>query len=305
MGKLSPSVSGSGIFAAMFSTMTGLFFFLAPSPTHTDSDLGSLKTDVQQIVSSARRSQHRELMEFGEYVEKLISQLLSALENDQLARQAHIAKALQELHKTLHAISQRVLRIGKSGEWMSLTRHIRFPEEDPVRRMRRQLDDALKEFKFGALVDLLSNGSNPPAAAHATEASKPNLPAWTQTPSFPPFHDRSSAQGRSVSHTMHPVRHDASLSPYLDDHPGMQGAKPITSIGGSGPDSGEITIAFMNVERCRQSLRHTRSPTQVMKLAAALHHLSASLAKAGRTREALEASQESAGHYRSLAEKGV
>lgn len=282
----------------------GFFFFLPAPHMQPGADLGALKAEVQQILSLARRSQHRELMEFGQYVERLISQLFSALEGHQLAGNTQIVKDLEELHKTLYSISQRISNMGKPGDLMSFTRRIRFPDEDPVSQMRRQLNDALEVFKLGAFFSLLSNNSKPPTTSHTTGTLGPD-PPYTYKPSLPLSHNQPGAQECSVPHTTHSVQHDRPFDSHCHNQPCKKEAKRIVKPSGLCADDGEIVTASMNVERCRRLLQQNHSPTQVMKLAAALSCLVASLAKAGRTLEALDASQESAELYKTLAPKGV
>ncbi|KAH7322298.1 hypothetical protein B0J17DRAFT_683561 [Rhizoctonia solani] len=67
------------------------------------------------------------------------------------------------------------------------------------------------------------------------------------------------------------------------------------------PESAEISIAFLNVENCRRSIQHNPGPTQTLKLAAALRHLSDLLASDGQSEEAFAASKESGELYQALA----
>ncbi|CUA77808.1 hypothetical protein RSOLAG22IIIB_12845 [Rhizoctonia solani] len=291
MGKRSPAVSRAGVFSVMFSTITTLLSFIMPPTANPNPTVGKLRTD---------KSQHRELIEFGEYVDRLVQQLVLALGNDQVARQANVVENLEALQKILLSILQRISNINDAGGLTS-RRHILFPEEDYISQMRQQLDDALSAFQFGAVLRLLSEGQNPRVGSTATNQPKPRQ---SETPK--PCHSPSPEHSRQVAQPAKPIQDNHSIHPHLDAQPSTQRAKPQPTpltAHRSSSETGEISLAFMDVERCRNLLRHSHSPSRTVKLANALWQLSILLGEAGRTLEALEASQEAAELYRSIAEK--
>ncbi|CAE6478749.1 unnamed protein product [Rhizoctonia solani] len=296
MGKRSAPIHSAGVFSAIFSTITTLLSFLIPPIVNPKLTLSTLRADVRQIVGLTRQSQHQELIEFGEYVDRLVQQLVLALENDQVAGQADVVKNLEELQKTLLSILQRISRIHGAGGLAS-RRHIRFPADDYIRQMRQQLHDALSAFQFVAVLGLLAKDANPRTGDTVADPPKPCLPQAAE-PSRP--------QPRQSCQPVKPTQDDRFLHPHPTTQPYTPRTKPqpITPTATpSSPETGEISIVFMNVERCRRSLRHSHSPNRIMELASALGQLSVLLEQAGRTCEALEASQESAERYRSLAEQ--
>ncbi|KEP46816.1 putative transmembrane protein [Rhizoctonia solani 123E] len=280
MGKRSAPIHSAGVFSAIFSTITTLLSFLIPPIVNPKLTLSTLRADVRQIVGLTRKSQHQELIEFGEYVDRLVQQLVLALENDQVAGQANVVKNLEELQKTLLSILQRISRIHGAGG-----------------QMRQQLHDALSAFQFVAVLGLLAKDANPRTGG--TVADPPEqYQSQTPEPSRPqPRQSRQPAKPNQDDRFLHPHPTTQPYTPRTKPQPIAPTATP------SSPETGEISIAFMNVERCRRSLRHSHSPNRIMELASALGQLSVLLEQAGRTCEALEASQESAERYRSLAEQ--
>ncbi|CAE6469312.1 hypothetical protein ACGC1H_000046 [Rhizoctonia solani] len=303
MGKRSAPIYSAGVFSTIFSTITTLLSFLIPPIVNPKSTLSTLRTDVRQIVGLTRKSQHRELIEFGEYVDRLVQQLVLIMENDQVARQANVVKNLEELQKTLLSILQRISRIHGAGGLTS-RRHIRFPEEDYISQMRQELHNALSVFQFVAVLELLAKDANPHTGGTVADPPKPYQPQTTN-PSDP-SPEPSRLQPCQCPQPAKPIQDDRFPHPHPTTQPYIprvnpQATPPTTTRGT--PETGEISNAFVNVERCRRSLRHSHSPIRVMELASALGQLSVLLERGGRTREALEASQGSAELYRSLAEQ--
>ncbi|KDN47248.1 hypothetical protein RSAG8_03727, partial [Rhizoctonia solani AG-8 WAC10335] len=203
-----------------------------------------------------------------------------------------------------YSILQRISSIHNAGGLRS-RRQIRFPDEDYISQMRQQLHDALSAFQFGAFLELLSKDSNPRAGSTVADPPKARQ-SQTPEPSDPPSPEHSYLQGRQATQIAELAQDDRSLHPGPKSQSHTQRAKrqptPAAADRNSSSETGEIPVAFMHVERCRRSLRHSHSPGRTMELASALGRLSVLLGEAGRTREALEASQESAELYRSLAE---
>ncbi|KAJ1305724.1 hypothetical protein OPQ81_010458 [Rhizoctonia solani] len=304
MGKRTYPASSARVASTMVSTLTAFFTFVIPHTVQLNSMLDVLMKDVLEIVGLTQASRHLELVEFGKYVEKITDQLIAALRNGQLAQHPNVLKNLEHLQKTLYTISCQISYINGSGGLGSRIRHVLFPEEDHIPRMRQRLNDALSVFHFGAAIGLLATFPNQPAGTiHVSGPGQPQPP----DPSRPPAHERPRTQGYQAARTAEPFEDGYAFSPSLNTQSYTQGAGPpgtfIPGAGKASPADAEISIAFMNVERLRRSLRHSRSQIQTMELAAALGRLSDLLAKAGRTREALEISQESAGLYKSLAKR--
>ncbi|CAE6467565.1 unnamed protein product [Rhizoctonia solani] len=299
-----PSRAGtpSGRASPKLSTVATLVSLLTPPSSNSTLDL--LIKDVQEIIELTRASKRQELLEFGEYVDRMVRQLGMALQNERLAKQPSVMKNLEELQKTLHQISGQIVSIKASGGLFSRTRYILLPEEDHISRMRQQLNDALSAFQFSALVELLARSPNPPSGG-AAAGSEPNLPQ-TRDPSYPPTRDHPRTTRRQPPQPIQLVQDGRSPSPRSDTNPSTRGARPpltsATITRTSGPEDGEILAAVMNVERCRHSLQHNCAPNKKLELAAALDRLTGLLAKAGRTGEALSSSQEAAELYKYIAE---
>ncbi|KAH7322307.1 hypothetical protein B0J17DRAFT_245836 [Rhizoctonia solani] len=175
-------------------------------------------------------------------------------------------------------------------------RHILYPEEDQIPRMRQRLDDALKVFEFGAFIELLSRPPNP-STGPAASRSEPDQTHGSSG------HHRPCGQGRQTSQTVGQARGYRTRPPPLR----LAGSHPAaaTMAQNKRMEDGELVAEGENVKRLRHSIQHDHSTIKMMELATALGRLSNLLAKAGRTSDALEASQESAELYRTLAEKGV
>ncbi|KAG8739544.1 hypothetical protein FRC11_000656, partial [Ceratobasidium sp. 423] len=174
----------------------------------------------------------------------------------------------------------------------------------------QRLDDAWNVFQLAAFVKLLEDPNPPTGGTAMVDAPEPDQPQ-TPTPCNPPnalVHSRPYTERSQTSQTGGPLL-NVPLPPLRSKHrdvqPNIQRARPrhapVAVAPSSGPRGGEIIVAFSNVERRRRSLRHNCSPIKMMELATALGRLSALLVKAGRIREALDASQESAELYRTLA----
>ncbi|CAE6431487.1 unnamed protein product [Rhizoctonia solani] len=308
MGNPSSPVCSPRVGSTVFSAVTVFVPFVAPQMVALSSVLVMLIDGVQEIMGITEKSKLREFVDFGRCVQKMASRVVSALQNNRFAQQADVRKSLEEFHQTIHSISRQLSYINPGG----LTYRIRcllLLEDDHISRMRQQLDDAWTVFQIAAFVKLLED-PNSPTGGTVVDVSGPGQ---THTP-IP--HRSSNAPSQDLPYTQ---RNQGSRARGLllnvcpsfsgfEDHeaqPNMQRAEPrythVAVARSSDPEDGEITVVFLNVERRRRSLQHDRSPIKTMQLAAALDCLSALLAKAGRIREALEASQESAELYRTLA----
>ncbi|KAG8682118.1 hypothetical protein FRC11_000229 [Ceratobasidium sp. 423] len=292
----------SGRASPRLSSVATLVSYVVPPSSNSTLDM--LMIDVVEIMELSQASKRQELLEFGEYVDRMVRQLGLALQNERLARRPNVMNNLGELRRTLHQISEQIATIKSSGGLISRTRHILLPEEDHVSRMRQRLNDALSAFQFGALVELLAKNPNPPPGGTAA-GPEPNPPR---------IHNRSNPSASDLPHTHRrqsprPTRlaqEGRSSSPRPDTNSSIRGTRPpltsATISRSSGPEDGEILVATMNVERCRHSVQQTCSRNKKLELATALDHLTGLLAKAGQTGEALASSQEAAELYKYLAE---
>ncbi|CAE6502628.1 unnamed protein product [Rhizoctonia solani] len=288
----------------MLSALTASISFMAPPMVHLNSMLDLLMKDVREIVGLARTAKHQQLMEFGEYVDRVVNRLVSVLQNDQVTHQTNILKNLEELQRTLHAILCQISYLAVSEGLVARTRHILFPEEDQICQMRQRLDDSLRVFQFGALIELLAQDPNQPTgpAAGVRDPNYAQAPDYSNIPS-----GQHRTHRRRALQAVEQAQDSVLPSPLPDSRPCTPGARPPgRSAGlatGCSPDEGKIPAAFMIVERCRRSLQHCCSPTQKKELAAALDGLAILLDRAGRTGEALAASRESTELNRSLIER--
>ncbi|CAE6512197.1 unnamed protein product [Rhizoctonia solani] len=315
MGKPSLSVGSSPsvrprVTSTVLSAVTAFLPFVGLPVASLSSVLDGLVEGVQRVVGITRESKRQELVDFGDYVNNVVNQLVSAFRNDQLAQQHNVRMNLEQLQKVLDAISRQISRNNSEG-WFSRIRRLLFPDGNYIPRMRQQLDDALRVFEFAALIELLSRAPNLSAGVAATHASEPSQPR-TPNPSDssnPPAHSLPHTQGSRVAQAAEQAHDTLQLSPQFEheSQPHTRRARlhrtPVVAARSSDLEAGEIIVAFLNVESCRHSLQHLRSPVKKMRLATALGRLSVLLAKAGRAPEALEASQESAALYRTIADR--
>ncbi|CAE6507433.1 unnamed protein product [Rhizoctonia solani] len=176
--------------------------------------------------------------------------------------------------------------------------------------MRQQLDDALDLFHFAASMDLAMNASNPPSTSLIINTPNPGRPRVRHPfdssrvpvcdlPSQETVYPRVVEPSRNAPLSAQPER---SLAP-----PDIQRASsrcaPIAILPAPVPTPGEIAAAYMNVDSQRRSFRRNPSPARTLQLATALERQATLMKNAGRTREALEASQEAAKLYETLAER--
>ncbi|CAE6502633.1 unnamed protein product [Rhizoctonia solani] len=290
--------------ASTFSRIVALVSFVVPSIFRLDSMLGMMMKDVLDILRLTQNSDQG-LMDFGKYVDRRIRQLVLMFQNGQLPREPNVLKDLEELQWTLHTISYQISYISNSGGLGPYGRYTDYAEQALINRMRQRLNDSLGVFRLDALIELLANSPNPstieirecPYQDHSEPMNTRSTPAGVSEssvsqipePSKPPVQELPRTQGQKRQATRFDLDIPSQHTSTVDRSPS--------------PKGGEILMGFMNVERCRRSLRHNRSPTQTMKLAAALGRLAVLLDKAGRISEALAASQESADLYKSLAER--
>ncbi|CAE6479043.1 unnamed protein product [Rhizoctonia solani] len=176
--------------------------------------------------------------------------------------------------------------------------------------MRQQLDDALRVFYLFASVRLLLGTGRPSMSVSANDAPESSQPQMTDHSGSPniPIH-RPGIQGIRSLQTVEQVHDTAQLPSQAGRHalrPETQRTRsrptPVLEIRRPDTNTGKIEAAFLRVQGLRWSNRHNRTPRKTMQLATAVDHLSALLADAGRTREALEMSQESVELYRRIAE---
>ncbi|KAG8680637.1 hypothetical protein FRC11_002199 [Ceratobasidium sp. 423] len=208
--------------------------------------------------------------------------------------------------RTLHTILGEISHIKAPEGWVARTRHMLFPEEEHIRRMRQRLDDSLRVFQVGALVELLAQDPNLTTRAAVADPPEPNHPQ-ALGPLNAPTEERLCTHRRQARQAVEQVQ-DSILPPSLPGtRPHTREARSprryaaVVKCSSSSPEDGKIPAAFMKVERCRRSVQHRCSPTQKKELAAALGRLATLLDKSGRTDEALAASQESAELFKSQA----
>ncbi|CAE6468648.1 unnamed protein product [Rhizoctonia solani] len=328
MGKPSSSVYSGRYRAALtvLSAITAFLPFLSPPTASFAAILDQIVNGAQEIMnitqvrSSAptnaaavhlvvKKSKRRELVDFGNYVGKMISQLVTALQNDRLVRQPEVRENLEELQKIMCTILDHMSRTS-SGGWLSLIRRLLFPEEPNIVLMRQRLDDRLRVFQLGTFIELLSRGANPLSSgtANAPELNRTQPPEPPHSPHLS-AHSHPLSRGMQVTREIEQPRNILRLSPGSEPHGLLLDAQrarfrhiPVTVASIPSLEPEELIAASLNVDSLRRSLRHHRSLIKKMELATALDSLSVLLARTGRTREALETSQESAELYRSVAE---
>ncbi|KEP48484.1 hypothetical protein V565_123430 [Rhizoctonia solani 123E] len=308
MGRISPPTHHRPslkprVALTVLSAIATFLPFVGLPMTSLSSVFGGLIEGVQQIVGITRKSRRQELVDFGEYVDSMVSQLVSALRNDQVVQDDTVIRNLEELQKVLDSISRQISR-NHSGGWLSRIRRLLFPDESDILRMRRQLDDALRLFQLAASIRLLLE--TPRVSASVAVPDAPNQPqALNPSDSTSiPVHHHPRAHGSQVEQ----ARGTPQLSPQSEyptpphTQPATPRRPPVVVARSSDLEAGKITAAFMNVKSRRHSFQYSRTPIKKMELAIALGHLSILLAQAGRALEALEASQESAEIFRTIAE---
>ncbi|CAE7160677.1 unnamed protein product [Rhizoctonia solani] len=284
---------------------------VAPPVVPLCSLLELLMKGVGEIAGATRRSKSQELADFGKYVNNMVNQLVSVLPNSPVAQQSHVRLTLDELYRTLCSISNQITSIINSSGLLCgrYLRRLITSEEDPILRMRRQLEDALQVFWFAASLELLLKVPAPFNNKPISDALKPiqsrilesfhssNTPVRDHTLQA----DRSSQAVESLQDSPTIRLNDPRLRLRIqrDNLPHTPAVEKLTPA----PEAGEIIAAFMNVESKRRLYQSNRASVRMAELAAAIGYLSNLLERAGRTREAYEASQESAELYRTLAEK--
>ncbi|CAE6362829.1 unnamed protein product [Rhizoctonia solani] len=313
MGRPAPPVeSRSSVRPRASSTvlavLTAFLPFVGLPVTSLGSVLDGLVEGAERIVGFTEKSKRQKLVDFGKHVENMVNQLVSALRNDQLVQEETVRQNLEELQKVLDSILGQISRRNSSG-WVYRIRRLFFPDENHVPRMRQQLDDALRVFYLFASVQLLLGTGGPSmsvSANDAPESSQPQMPDRSSSPNIP-IH-RSDIQGSRDILTVEQVYNTSQLPSQVErpeSRPETQRTRtrlaPVVETRRPDMNAGEIEAAFLRVQGLRWSNRHNRTPRKTMQLATAVDHLSALLANAGRTRQALEASQESAELYRRIA----
>ncbi|CUA73474.1 hypothetical protein RSOLAG22IIIB_05324 [Rhizoctonia solani] len=283
----------------MLSTIAALPYVAPP--------IRPLTSVLDMMIEAAKeRSKRRELMRANEMINKLVS----TGRNNQLAQHSNIRATLDELHKTLCTITSQIVEANSGGVLSSLSRVV-LDQEAPVARMRQQIDDALDLFHLAASMDLLAmNTSNPPPTSLIVTTSNPGRPRVRHPfdSSRVPVCDRPP-QEIVYSRVVEPSRNaPPSTQPERSlALPDIQRASPrrapITTLTPPVPTPSEIAIACMNVESQRRSFRRNPSPARTLQLATALERQATLMKNVDRTREALEASQESVELYKTLAER--
>ncbi|CAE6379023.1 unnamed protein product [Rhizoctonia solani] len=315
MGIPSPAVSGhprmsSMIFSAATAAVT-LVSFAVPPTMSVVSALDMLIEGMKEIAGITQKSNRRDLVEFGEYVAKVVNKVVSALGNDQLAQQTGVRESLENLQTVLASILIQISRNNSGGLWSRIWRLV-FAEEIRVDRMRKQFNDALDLFQFDAALKLVlrvPNLSPSDIAVSPGSEAKRSQTFESFLTSNASARNHHHEQRRQAIQVAEPLPYAPRIFPQLARQSQTYTARarpriaPIAT-GFSSPQINDIAAAFMDVESCRRSIRHARSPMKNMQLANALGHLSVLLSKTGRTREALEASQECAELYKTLAEGG-
>ncbi|KAJ1305726.1 hypothetical protein OPQ81_010460 [Rhizoctonia solani] len=143
------------------STIASLVAFVVLPTLHLNSVPDILMKDVQQIVSLTRASKHKELIEFGEYLSRVVTLMVSALQNDQLKQKSNAIASLEEIPKVNSDLYKHVLRMNEPLGAMTRIRRTLLIEEDHISRMRRQLDEASSLFQFGIAVEMLMRNNQP------------------------------------------------------------------------------------------------------------------------------------------------
>ncbi|CAE7074752.1 unnamed protein product [Rhizoctonia solani] len=308
MAKPSSPIYGPGEASTKLERLTafpcGAISGVAPPIVPLGILLELLTKGVKEILGATRRSKNQELADFGKYVNNMINQLVSVLPNSPVAQQDHVRVTLDELYSTLCSISGQIAQINASG-LLSNVRRLIMSEEDPIPRMRQQLEDALRVFWFAASLDLLLKIPIPFTNSPGVNALEPNEPKIPESFDFshPPVCD-CPPQAEQPSRAVEALQGALTIrlnAPRPRSH--IQRTGPQDTPAFAKPEAGELTVAFMNVESKRRLYQSNRASVRMAELAAAIGRLSDLLERAGRTREAYEASQESAELYRTLAEK--
>ncbi|CAE6497047.1 unnamed protein product [Rhizoctonia solani] len=308
MGNPSSPIYGPGEASTVLSTVAAAVSYAAPPIVPLSSVLGNLVERTREVLAATQKSKSQELMDFGKHANNMVNILVSAVQNNQLAQHSNIRATLNELHKTLCTISSQIVE-ANSGGMLSDLRRVALAEEVSITRMRQQLDDALDLFHFAASINLAMKVPNPPPTGLVitTPTCRPRVRHPFDSPRVPvcdrPPQETVSYRvvepSRNVPHSTQPER---SLA-LLDIQRASSRHTPITTLPALIPTPSEIVAAGMNVDSQRRSFRHNPSPAQTLRLATALERQSTLMKNAGRTREALEASQESVELYKTLAER--
>ncbi|CUA73476.1 hypothetical protein RSOLAG22IIIB_05326 [Rhizoctonia solani] len=309
MGNPSSPIYGPGEPSTVLSNVTAVASCAAPPIVPLSSVLDKLVERTREVLAATQRSKSQELMDFGKHANNMVKILVSAVQNNQVAQHSNIRATLDELHKTLCIISSQIVEVN-SGGMLSDLRRVVLAEEISVTRMRQQLDDALDLFHFAASINLVMQVPNPPRTSLVITTPNPGRPRVRHPfdSSRVPVCDRPSQETES-SRVVEPSRNaPPSTQPESplalpDNQRAISRHTPITTLPAPNPTPSEIAAACMNVDSQRHLFRHNRSPERTLRLATALERQATLMKNAGRTREALEASQESVELYKTLAER--
>ncbi|KAG8738080.1 hypothetical protein FRC11_001629 [Ceratobasidium sp. 423] len=96
MGKLSPPVCSPRAGSAVLSAVTGFFPFVVPQMVALSSVLAMLVDSVQEILGITEKSKC--FVNFGKYVRNTVNQVISALQNNQLAQRTEMKKKPEGFH---------------------------------------------------------------------------------------------------------------------------------------------------------------------------------------------------------------
>ncbi|CAE6455978.1 unnamed protein product [Rhizoctonia solani] len=291
----------------MRSAVTTLLSFVALPAVPLRPALDTLIELVDEIVGLSRKSGRHEFIDFGEYVNKFVNQLVHALGNEQITKDINIMNNLEELRRTLERILCTMHRNDSLNGVMFRLRRALFPEEDQIQvaRMRQQLDDARELFKFAADCELLARTQRlNPTVDSSKKAKQPAFrPSDAQAPD--PFVSQErpvpNAPEPSRTRCSAPSKHKSQASrrkPFLE----VKTSSHVSKLSDS--DNAELIAVDMEVIHLRRLFQRSRRPIPAMDLAIALSRYSELLVNSGHINEALSASQESADLFKSLAEKG-
>ncbi|CAE6507444.1 unnamed protein product [Rhizoctonia solani] len=309
MGNPSSPIYGPGEPSTVLSTVAAVASNAAPPIVPLSSVLDKLVERIREVLAATQRSKSQELMDFGKHANKMVNILVSAVRDSPLSQHSNIRATLDELHKTLCTISSQIVE-ANSGGMLSDLRRVVLAGETSVTRMRQQLGDALELFYFAASINVVMQVPNPPRTSLVIATPNPGRPRARHPfdSSGVPVCDRPPQETVS-SRVVEPSR---NVPPSTQPErplalPDIQRASsrraPLATLPAPIPTPNEIAIACMNVHSQRHSFRHNRSPAQTLRLATALERQATLMKNAGRTREALEASQEAVELCKALAER--
>ncbi|CUA74850.1 hypothetical protein RSOLAG22IIIB_05747 [Rhizoctonia solani] len=304
MGKPNASVYSPSVASTMRSAVTALLSFVALPAIPLSSTLDALVELVQDIMNVSNTSRRQVLLDFGKHVSGVVNELVSGLRNERLSQQPNVMRNLEELQRTLDKILRNLYSMNSCGSILSRLGRALFPEEDQmqVARMRRQLDDAMRLFQFAATCELLARTQNT-LHDQSVNGHMSTQQQDTQSPFNGIAHDLFQCQ----EHADH-----SESTQILRENPPPRNQRPIgrprrSAFVAAGPpnlEHDEVAEAYAEVKSLRRLFSRSRRPLPAMQLAMALGRYSDLLLKSDRTAEALEASQESAKLFKSLAERG-